>query len=734
MTIPNSKNVFRKLKYVLPLNAISRDDRDRVGGKGFALGMMAQNDIRVPDALCICSDAYNFYVTQTGLRERILLELSRKRFDEMRWEEIWDASLRIRNMFLKTPIPSEINEELRASLNSYFADKPVVVRSSAPGEDSARASFAGLHDSYVNIQGTDSILEHIRRVWSSLWSDAALLYRRELGLNIEKSTMAVVVQEIVVGEYSGVYFSKNPNDDSQAMIEAVYGLNQGLVDGTVEPDRWSLDRENGLIISHTAATRSMHMVPSPEGVKLEPLLAEQRQIPPLKKNQLISIFEIAQKAEKYFRVPQDIEWTFRQGNLYILQARPITTLSSGEFEDKRPWYLSLRRSFENLKLLRSKIEKELVPAMKKQRALLADKNLQMLSDADLAHCISKRSAIFEKWTDVYWSEFIPFAHGMRLFGQIYNDLMKPDDPYEFMELLGAGQLESLQRNQMLEDLVSIIKNDPDLYQNLKKGRLTDSSFKTQFNDFMKRYGNLSYGSSEPAEQGPVVIRLLLSMADRKGPGKRHAHKDRDRLTRNFFSRFHVEQEKEYARDLLDLARDSYRLRDDDNIYLGKIENELNRAVLEGKKRLKEREITSTRKLPASDVAQCLKDPEYHPKIKPHTKQVEKNFKLKARQLTGQPAGPGICRGKARVILDASHLFDFKDGEILVCDALDPNITFVVPLTAGIVERRGGMLIHGAIIAREYGLPCVTGVPDATRLIKTGDTLTVDGYLGIVIVH
>ena len=115
---------------------------------------------------------------------------------------------------------------------------------------------------------------------------------------------------------------------------------------------------------------------------------------------------------------------------------------------------------------------------------------------------------------------------------------------------------------------------------------------------------------------------------------------------------------------------------------------------------------------------------------------EKNMELdgvKARQIVGQPAGPGIATGKARVILDASSLFDFKSGEILVCDAVEPNMTFVVPLCAGIVERRGGMLIHGAIIAREYGLPCVTGVPNATTLIRTGDPLTVDGYLGIVII-
>src|SRR5512136_954219 len=89
---------------------------------------------------------------------------------------------------------------------------------------------------------------------------------------------------------------------------------------------------------------------------------------------------------------------------------------------------------------------------------------------------------------------------------------------------------------------------------------------------------------------------------------------------------------------------------------------------------------------------------------------------------------------ARVILRAEDLFAFHPGEILVCDAIEPNMTFVVPLAAGIVERRGGMLIHGAIIAREYGIPCVTGIPEAVELIETGDILTVDGYQGIVIIE
>jgi pyruvate,water dikinase len=133
------------------------------------------------------------------------------------------------------------------------------VRSSAPGEDSSKTSFAGLHESYVNISGEEAILDNIRLVWASLWSDRALLYRQELGLDVEKSAMA----------RSGVVFGKSPVEESQAVVEAVYGLNQGLVDGTVEPDRWILNRKTGGIISHTPAIREKALSAAPEGVRVE---------------------------------------------------------------------------------------------------------------------------------------------------------------------------------------------------------------------------------------------------------------------------------------------------------------------------------------------------------------------------------------------------------------------------------------------------------------------------------
>jgi pyruvate,water dikinase len=197
------------------------------------------------------------------------------------------------------------------------------------------------------------------------------------------------------------------------------------------------------------------------------------------------------------------------------------------------------------------------------------------------------------------------------------------------------------------------------------------------------------------------------------------------LEKKFFEHFQTE-EFDFAVDLLDLGRASYRLRDDDNVSLGRLESQLNQAVREGDKRLANRGLISRgTALEVTELIRALTEPDYRPAIKAvEAAAVQKSpTPIKARQLIGQPAGPGIASGLARVILDPAELFQFQKGEILVCDAVDPNMTFVVPLAAGIVERRGGMLIHGAIIAREYGLPCVTGIPGATDLIHSGETVT-----------
>ena len=725
------------MSLIISTEHIRQEDAQRVGGKGYALALLGKGGFAVPKTLCVTCEAYQEYVSRTGLRERIQLELNRKAFSDMRWEEIWDCATRIRNMFLRKPIPGELSSPLKDGIDAVFKNKAVVVRSSAPEEDDAASSFAGLHESYVNIQGTEAILKHIAKVWASLWSDAALLYRQEIGLDVAKSAMAVVIQEIIVGDKSGVAFSKNPNDNSQGVIESVYGLNQGLVDGAVEPDRWVLDRQKKTIVAHTPAERTHWMIVGAAGVRLDALPEKMANLPPLNAQEVRHVFDLALEAENYFKSPQDLEWTIRQSDLVVLQSRPITTLSPQKDEDKRSWYLSLHRSFDNLKLLRHKIENELIPAMIVAADELASQKLTDLSDQDLASEVSRRWEINQKWTNIYWEEFIPYAHGVRLFGQIYNDAVQPEDPYEFIDLLTHTEMASLERNQLLAELANRLRGNPSLTEALNAGQTDklDPQFLEAVNHFIEKFGDLTCavtGGTQCEQTPDALYQILLEMAAHlPTDADRRPVKDKNALREKFLSLFEGEQKKT-AVELLDLARSSYQLRDDDNIYLGRIEAQLLAAVREARQRIDaDRQRGSAPKV-AAELLKVVESLDHRPQFQPaHKQNPQDGFILQARQLIGQPAGPGLAKGPARVIQQTADLSEFKYGEILICDAVDPNMTFVVPLAAGVVERRGGMLIHGAIIAREYGLPCVTGIPEATRLIQNGDEVTVDGYLGIV---
>jgi len=722
------------MNVTLPLDRVEPRDRERVGGKGYALARMARQGLPVPAALLITAEAYRHYIRGTGIGEAIALEINRKIAGEMRWEEMWDAALRIRNLFLRTPLPGGLRDGLARAIEESFRGVAVVVRSSAPGEDSATASFAGLHESFVNVRGTEAILDHIRLVWASLWSDAALLYRRELGLDIATSTMAVIVQEIVAGDRSGVAFSVSPGEPSRSVIEAVHGLNQGLVDGSVEPDRWVLDRSSGRILTHRPATREKAVYAADSGVDVRPLPAALAGTPPLAPEEVHLVFRTVLDVEQFFGSPQDMEWTIRSGSLYILQARPVT--AGGPDGDRRAWYLTLRRSLENLKALRREVEGRWIPAMTSDARALAGVDPAALSDEGLAAEIERRRSLLDKWTGVYYAHFIPLAHGIRLFGQAYNDALRPADPYEFMDLLGGTEMISLERNRLLARMAGRIRENPQLAQSLRQGARAgvDGAFDADVETFSRTFGDLGCGTDRCFSGHDALFGLLLRMAEAPPVRERFDAGEIEARREAFLSCFAGEA-RQRAAEILDLGRASYRLRDNDNIHLGKIEGALLAAVDEGKRRLGRTLGGAASALSAEETARALRDPAWRPQgAIPQREGKGPDSALRARQLRGQPAGPGVARGPARVITGPGDLLEIRAGEILVCDAIDPNMTFAVPLAAGIVERRGGMLIHGAIIAREYGIPCVTGIPGAAELIRTGDRVSVDGWLGIVTIE
>ena len=703
--------------------------REEAGPKAAALASLAQAGFTIPKTAFVPARAYGDYLRSTGLRGSILMELGRKSFEDMRWEEMWDASLRIRNLFINTSPPASMAGALEDEISSLFSGVRLAVRSSALAEDTGGASFAGLHESYLNVRGPDA-LHHIVLVWASLWSDGALLYRQELRLGVDESAMGVIVQEMIEGEKSGVAFGVAPDNAENAMVESVYGLNKGLVDGDIEPDRWVLNRRTGRILSRMEASRKEVVLPFQEGVRTVSLEDARAVMPPLSDGEVAAVFRTVSRLGELFGKPQDVEWTLRQGTLYILQSRPVTA-HAGPTGDNRSWYLSLKRSFSNLQELGARIEGELLPAMEREADDMAAIDLEALDQEALAREIERRQAILERWHAVYWDDFIPYAHGARLFGEVYNNRLKPEDPFEFISLLTARNMKSTQRNRMLEEAADRIRARID--SPTVEAVLENPELKGEIDRLLPLFSGLTSSVQGLPDEKRALTGVLVQMARKKSERVMGPEKGRDEMERRFIEAFD-EAERDYARELIALGRKSYRLRDDDNLYLGRIESEVERVLQAAGAKLGLPCNAPRACANAEEIIASLRGRPFVEKPSGEEAAATGRAAVVPRQLRGQPAGQGIARGKARVVADTDDLFAFEAGEVLVCDAIDPNMTFIIPLASAIVERRGGMLIHGAIIAREYGIPCVTGVPDAARSIRTGDLVTVDGYYGLVTLH
>jgi pyruvate,water dikinase len=313
--------------WAITLAEAADTDERFIGGKAAKLAQLTRAGFRVPRGFCVTTAAYERFLREQRLADVIRMELGRKPFESMRWEEIWDTALRIRSAFLATPVPAVLSQAIGAAVEELGVNKALAVRSSAPGEDSANRSFAGLHESLVGVVGVAAVLDAVRVVWASLWSDAALLYRQELSLDPARSRMAVVVQELVEEDRSGVAFGRDPRDaaSDRAVVEAVPGPCGDLVDGLVDPDRWILKRSSGEVLEWRAGDREQ----------------EQDLGPILETSDLTTLLRALTRVESLFDWPPDIEWTGRVERFTLLQARPITTVTPRP-DDKRDWYLTLR--------------------------------------------------------------------------------------------------------------------------------------------------------------------------------------------------------------------------------------------------------------------------------------------------------------------------------------------------------------------------------------------------------
>ncbi len=297
-----------------------------VGGKGANLVELSRIEgIHVPDGFCITTEVYKRIIGETSSINELLEQLSFLKVEDR--DKIGELSGKIRRIIERIPIPEDISEEIARFISKLGEKNAYAVRSSATAEDLPSASFAGQQDTYLNIIGKDAILKHISKCWASLFTERAIIYRLQNGIDHRKVYLAVVVQKMVFSQASGILFTADPVTSNRKVIsiDASFGLGEALVSGLVNADIYKVN--NGKVIDKKISIKKLAIYASKEGGTKEQEIEPERQNgQALTDEQILQLEGMGRKIEEHFGCPLDIEWCLVDDIFYIVQSRPITTL------------------------------------------------------------------------------------------------------------------------------------------------------------------------------------------------------------------------------------------------------------------------------------------------------------------------------------------------------------------------------------------------------------------------
>ncbi|MBV9324889.1 MAG: PEP/pyruvate-binding domain-containing protein [Chloroflexi bacterium] len=323
--------------HILWLAECTSDREPWVGGKASGLGALLRAGLQVPPGFAITTSAYREHVAHN----RLAGELERLLADCQTFAAQQRGAEEIRGLFEASRPTPALADAILAAYAELGAGRspeplPVAVRSSATGEDSATASFAGQQDTYLWILGGDEVLRHVVRCWASLFSAQAIAYRQQLHTPVDDLAMGVVVQRMVPSEAAGVMLTLDPitGDRSGIFIEAAFGLGAAVVNGEVDPDRFVIGKEPLTIRSRTIGVKSVayRFDPAAQGTRREEIQAHLQAQPCMSDAEVLQIATLGKRMEHAMGRPQDIEWAIGPGvdgqrQVYLLQARPETVWS-----------------------------------------------------------------------------------------------------------------------------------------------------------------------------------------------------------------------------------------------------------------------------------------------------------------------------------------------------------------------------------------------------------------------
>jgi pyruvate,water dikinase len=319
------------------LRELRRSDGAEFGGKSANLGELLSAGIPVPGGFAVAASAFRAFVAETGLDGTIASAMERAASGDV--ADGAAAAKTIGEAMRFAPLPDAVREEVASRYDALTRESggepPVAVRSSALGEDSEEATFAGQQESFLWVRGLEQVCDAVRDCWASLYTPRAISYRAARGVRRDAPAMGVTVQEMVDAEVSGVLFTCNPvsGDPSMVAIEASWGLGIAVVGGETTPDDFLVSKVTGEVVRRTVNVKEVEYVPDAAGrgtVRVE-VPAERRGEACLGSEHLTALVDVARSVERHFGSHQDVEWAIARGRslpeaLVVLQARPVTAV------------------------------------------------------------------------------------------------------------------------------------------------------------------------------------------------------------------------------------------------------------------------------------------------------------------------------------------------------------------------------------------------------------------------
>ncbi len=651
---------------ILPFAKISKYDAAIAGGKGASLGEMTYAGIPVPPGFVVLASTFEEFLRSCAIHEEIDAILHT--VDVKTMHTVERASEEIQGIIMGAEMPAAISREIVSAFNGLGC-KYVAVRSSATAEDSSTAAWAGQLDSFLNTTAV-TLLENVKRCWASLFTPRAIFYRHEKNLHETHISVAVVVQQMVASEVSGIGFSVHPVscDENQLIIEAGLGLGEAIVSGQITPDSYVVEKSDLKIVERSVASqrRGLFRVESGGGNEWREVEGGGQK---LRDGQIVSLAKLIISIEKHYGFPVDVEWAYASGEFYIVQSRPITTLNkkSGEY---KPTVMIILQSRER-SLVYFYVWRE-ANQLYSGKFFDTIKNILFINigfgktsawygEEELNTCVEEcgRRAVQDKnyFTAVrkefylYFNLLLEYFKGKRKIRNV-DDLKKYYFTYVHwwppMAVLYVLP-ESSTASKDIQDVALKIRSSTEKYTDLN-----DTFFIEAVRRLLPQYADIA-SLMTPEE---IFNSHLLTPDD--------VQKIRER-GRGYV----LYNDTLYSTDNLEKVLGS------NNLYLKK-ENIFENGFLKGSVGCK-----------------------------------------------------GNVKGIVRVIFSKTQLADFKEGEILVTEMTSPDYIPYMKKAAGIITDEGGVNCHASIVARELKKPCIIGTRNATAVLKEGDFVEVDAEKGIV---